>query len=191
MYLLCGMKTFVVLFTVGGSGQKEADTIQNSKLVINYDEKKGGYTEVSSAKVIDKLDKILGEDNSIYSVYSLSEFMHIVNNQELDNFGNHFISYVHAEFDFKAREREILLANVLDYFSDLKEAQIEAMIPNLIKFISGRDPKNSVVINEDEDGTFSIYEESGQCIEFGFESKDEAEDYAVDNHMVVVDKFNL
>jgi len=93
--------------------------------------------------------------------------------------------------DLQASEREILLANVLDYFSDLKEAQIEAMIPNLIKFISGRDPKNSVVINEDADGTFSIYEESGQCIEFGFESKDEAKDYAVDNHMVVVDNFNL
>lgn len=36
---------------------------------------------------------------------------------------------------------------------------------------------------------YSIYDESGHCIEYGFLSYKEAYDYIIDNNMVLVDGF--
>lgn len=180
------MKTFIVIFEIGG--RKEAESIQDAHLVIKYDTQKDGYDKLTVFKVREQLNELLGEDNHLYCVYDLNDFMDAVNNQDFDNLSDSFISYVTAEMDFEAQERTNLYNNIMDYFSDLKEAHIEAMIPNLISFVTGRAVKNEVVVTKI--GKFyHLYEESGEMVEGGFISHDEAKQWAIDNNLKVVDNF--
>lgn len=93
------METFIVIFEIGG--RKEAESIQNSHLVIKYDKQKGGYDKLTKLKVEEQLYELLGEGNSLYCVYDLNDFMDAVNNQDLDNLSNFYISYVTAEMDLE------------------------------------------------------------------------------------------
>jgi hypothetical protein len=48
-----------------------------------------------------------------------------------------------------------------------------------------------VIIDKEENGLYSIYEESGQCLEPDFETYEEAELFCADNVWIVVESFNL
>ena len=49
---------------------------------------------------------------------------------------------------------------------------------------------NRVIIDE-TDGLYSLYDEAGGCVEADFDSYEEAEQYALDNGMEVVDLFGI
>lgn len=46
-----------------------------------------------------------------------------------------------------------------------------------------------IIMTDDNKGLWSIYEESGQALEFDFESEEEAKNYAIDNDCIIVETF--
>lgn len=48
-----------------------------------------------------------------------------------------------------------------------------------------------ILLTDDNKGLYSIYEESGQAIEFDFESFNEAKDWCVECGYNIVDSFNF
>ena len=51
--------------------------------------------------------------------------------------------------------------------------------------------KTQVIISEDENKLFSIYEESGQYLENDFETYDDAKQYCENQNWLIVESFNV
>ena len=86
-------KTFIVLISADApmDGRKFCEEIEGTKLEI------GGSVQATSSDVLYQLSKYFSADNEDFvEVWTLTDFMDAVNDQERDILTEYFMSYVFA-----------------------------------------------------------------------------------------------